>query len=401
MTILFPLVAFYPSQIGGPCNTLYWHCCALKHNSVEPTVITTTVGIEKDKVVFDEWIKSDCGDVYYSTKGVFSFSTIKIISREIANTDILHLNSLFSAFSIYSFIYKSLFYPKKKIVWSVRGELNDNALKYSSWKKKPLLFLYKLFNKNIVYHSTSKQETEGIKKIFPKSKVISLPNLLSPSKRLDLQNSNDLLYVGRIHPIKSLHKLISALALSDVFMESSSKLFIVGKQEDRHNYYKEELESQIEELKLQNKIVFKGHLEGDDKDDLKDYAKQKGFKNIWFYGSCYDETELSNLIYNVELCVSPGNIGLTAIHSLMYGTPVITHNSFPYQGPEFEAIQESETGLFFEHNNVDSLAEKIEEWFEISSKYIREEIAEKCFKIIDEKYNPHYQIEVLKSVLDK
>lgn len=140
---------------------------------------------------------------------------------------------------------------------------------------------------------------------------------------------------------------------------------------------------------------------GDDKDNLKDYAKQKGFKNIWFYGACYDETELSNLIYNVELCVSPGNIGLTAIHSLMYGTPVITHNSFPYQGPEFEAIQENETGMFFEYNNVESLANKIEEWFEISSKQSREEIAEKCFKIIDEKYNPHYQIEVLKSVLDK
>lgn len=237
MTILFPLGAFYHSQIGGPCNTLYWHCCALKHNSVEPTVITTTKGIEKNKVLFDEWIKSDCGDVYYSTKGVFSLSTISKISKEIANADILHLNSLFSTFSIYSFIYKSLFYPKKKIVWSVRGELNGNALKYSSWKKKPLLFLYKLFNKNIVYHSTSKQETEGIKKIFPKSKVIKLPNLLAPSKRLDLQASNDLLYVGRIHPIKSLHKLISALALSDVFMKSSSKLFIAGKQEDRHDYY--------------------------------------------------------------------------------------------------------------------------------------------------------------------
>ncbi|HHX70624.1 MAG TPA: glycosyltransferase family 4 protein [Gallicola sp.] len=374
MKIFFPLGAFYPSQIGGPCNTLYWHCCALKHNSVEPTVITTTVGIEKDKVVFDEWIKSDCGDVYYSTKGVFSFSTIKIISREIANTDILHLNSLFSAFSIYSFIYKSLFYPKKKIVWSVRGELNDNALKYSSWKKKPLLFLYKLFNKNIVYHSTSKQETEGIKKIFPKSKVISLPNLLSPSKRLDLQNSNDLLYVGRIHPIKSLHKLISALALSDVFMESSSKLFIVGKQEDRHNYYKEELESQIEELKLQNKIVFKGHLEGDDKEKM--YASS----------------------YALILPSETENFGNVVVESLNQGTPVIASKGTPW-----EILEEYNAGLHVS-NEPQKLAKAIDALLQLD-KIEYKQMRLNSYKLVDENFKVdtqiHKWIEIYKNILDE
>lgn len=53
------------------------------------------------------------------------------------------------------------------------------------------------------------------------------------------------------------------------------------------------------------------------------------------------------------------------------------------------------------YNGIDSLADKIEEWFDISNIYSREEIAKKCFRVIDEKYNPHYQIEVLKQVLNK
>lgn len=363
MKIFFPLGAFYPSQIGGPCNTLYWHCCALKHNSVEPTVITTTKGIKKNLVLFDEWIESECGNVYYSTKGVFSLSTLKRISKEIGNTDILHLNSLFSTFSIYSFIYKSLFYPKKKIVWSVRGELNDNALKYSRWKKKPLLFLYKLFNKNIVYHSTSKQETEGIKKIFPKNKIVEFPNLLAPSKRLDLQNSNDLLYVGRIHPIKSLHKLISALALSEAFMHSSSKLFIVGKQEDRHDYYKEELESLIKELKLQNKVVFKGHMEGEEKEKM--YARS----------------------YSLILPSETENFGNVVVESLNQGTPVIASKGTPW------AILEEYNAGYHVSNNPEILASKIDQFLNISKdKYL--DMRANSIKLVDEKFNIDSNINV-------
>ena len=68
--------------------------------------------------------------------------------------------------------------------------------------------------------------------------------------------------------------------------------------------------------------------------------------------------------------------------------------------PEFEAIVEGETGSFFEENNVDDLANKIKHYTKINPEK-RELIKEASFKIIDEKYNPHYQIEVLKSVLNK
>ena len=43
-----------------------------------------------------------------------------------------------------------------------------------------------------------------------------------------------------------------------------------------------------------------------------------------FQGAVFDESN-SELIYHSDLCVSPGNVGLTAIHSLTYGVPVATH----------------------------------------------------------------------------
>jgi glycosyltransferase involved in cell wall biosynthesis len=146
-------------------------------------------------------------------------------------------------------------------------------------------------------------------------------------------------------------------------------------------------------------VVIVGDGEGEYESSLKNLSAELGLKSyIWFYGACYKEVELAPLIYNAELCVSPGEVGLTAIHSMMYGTPVITHNDFTKQMPEFEAIQEGITGSFFERDNIDSLKTCIWQWFQ---KYPRktDDLRQNCYKIIDEKYNPHYQINVFKRIL--
>ena len=105
--------------------------------------------------------------------------------------------------------------------------------------------------------------------------------------------------------------------------------------------------------------------EGPQKQQLEKLAKNYNMqKNIWFYGSCYNEEQIGELIYNADLCVSPGNIGLTAIHSLMFGTPAITHNNFSNQMPEFEAIEDNITGSFFEENNAEDLKNSIISWLQ-------------------------------------
>lgn len=120
-------------------------------------------------------------------------------------------------------------------------------------------------------------------------------------------------------------------------------------------------------------------------------------KEVWFVGSCYDENKIADFLYNADLCVSPGNVGLTAMHAMTFGTPVISHDCFPNQGPEFEAIIDGETGTFFKENDTESLAEAIKRW--VTSVTDREGVRKACYKVIDEKYNPHNQVEILRKII--
>lgn len=119
----------------------------------------------------------------------------------------------------------------------------------------------------------------------------------------------------------------------------------------------------------------------------------------WFYGSCYDESVLSDLVFESDLCVSPGNVGLTVIHCFSYGTPVITHGNFAYQMPEAEAIIPGKNGDYFEMDSIEDLGKKIHKWFDSNNTKNRNEIRKNCYKVIDEKYNPYYQSRLIDKVL--
>lgn len=139
--------------------------------------------------------------------------------------------------------------------------------------------------------------------------------------------------------------------------------------------------------------------DGEGRLPLEQLAKDLGLsEQIWFYGACYDEKINAELIYNSDMCVVPGDIGLTAMHAMMFGTPCITHDYYPNQGPEFEAIQEGMTGSFFKHNDISSLANCISRWFALKTDE-REDVRQACYKEIDDNWNPHKQIEIIKKVI--
>ena len=121
--------------------------------------------------------------------------------------------------------------------------------------------------------------------------------------------------------------------------------------------------------------------------------------SVIFYGASYDEEVNYKLIASSDICISPGEVGLTAIHSLGYGTPVITHCNFEEQMPEFEAIEGGITGDFFEQDNITDLVLKIQSW--LSHHSDRVEVQKKCYNIIDTLYNPQFQREELCKVLLK
>lgn len=200
-------------------------------------------------------------------------------------------------------------------------------------------------------------------------KQVEIRNQLSskPIYRDHFQNNNtNLFFVGRLTKQKKLDMVLKAIALLKGRGEYYNMTFIGG---------------------------------GDTLKELELLAKELGLdNNIWFYGPCYDEKVLGELIYNADLCVAPGNIGLTSMHTLVFGTPAITHGDFPHQMPEFEAIRDGETGTFFTRDSVASLAESISKWFTEKSG-MREEVRKACMEEIDNYWTPQYQIEVLRDGL--
>ncbi len=172
------------------------------------------------------------------------------------------------------------------------------------------------------------------------------------------------IFVGRLTPVKKLNQLINAQAIC------RKRGFLFN-------------------------VTFIGN--GQILDELQDVVKNNNLSEfVWFYGASYNEEELSSLIYNADLCVAPGNIGLTAMHAMVYGCPCISHNDFKWQMPEFEAINEGVTGTFFERDNVESLANAIESWLKKSN---RENIRKACYEEIDKEWNPHIQLEIIKKAI--
>jgi len=133
--------------------------------------------------------------------------------------------------------------------------------------------------------------------------------------------------------------------------------------------------------------------------DLRQQSINLGIaQRVCFFGRCYDEEKIARLIGCSDLCIAPSHLGLTGMHSLTYGTPVITHDDFEKQMPEFEAVVPGLTGDFFRHDDVSSLAVTIQKWLETDRD--PELLRQNCFAVIDKYYNPETQVEVFRAALE-
>lgn len=121
-----------------------------------------------------------------------------------------------------------------------------------------------------------------------------------------------------------------------------------------------------------------------------------------FIGACYEEEKLGLLFCAADLCVVPGPVGLIAMHSLVYGTPLLTcENTRGKHGPEIETIVEGKTGRYFRDGEVEDLVAKIEQM--LYPVPCKEKMSAACREVIDKYYTPQYQekiiIQALNSVL--
>lgn len=178
-------------------------------------------------------------------------------------------------------------------------------------------------------------------------------------------NFPTIIYIGRIQRRKKINQIFEAISILKQRKEFVNCV-LVGNNVDDLNVAKLPIELGIE-------------------------------SQIWFYGPSYDEAINSELLYNAAVCVSPGNVGLTSIHSLSYGTPVITHNNFDHQMPEYMAIEDGVTGTFYTENNIEELANAIEKWINLTEDDRALCRKNAVLKITNE-WSVTYQLELLQTI---
>ena len=246
----------------------------------------------------------------------------------------------------------------QKIIKKIFFSHVDGFLLYGDYAKS--LMIKEGFNPNRLY---------VIKNSLDYDKQLKLRNSISESSIYSSHFKNKLhniIFIGRLTPVKKLSLIIEAVKILA-----------------QKGYYLN--------------LTFVG--DGEEKENLQILVKKYGLEDrVWFYGESFDEKANANLIYNSDLCVAPGNVGLTAIHCLMFGCPVITHNELEWQMPEFEAIKEGETGAFFKKDDIASLANCILTWFEAHQGQ-RDVTRNLCYEEIDHFWNPRYQLCVIDKVL--
>ena len=277
--------------------------------------------------------------------------------------------------SSWFFLILLFFMKKESIAWTHGWYGKETGLRKIIKK-----MYFKLFSKIMCYNEYSAKLM--VEQGFDNNRIFVIGNSLDSDNQKKIRK-----------------KLISTNIYSDYFGNHNPVIIYCGRIQKVKR-----LDILIKILELLNKKNFAVNLVfvGKDVDNVKldEVAYQKGLSNqIWAYGPCYEEEKLGELFYNATVCVSPGNVGLTAIHALTYGCPVITHNDFPNQMPEFEAIIPGETGDFFKQGDINDLLNVTITWITKTTKDL-ESLRRKAYAEIDRKWNVDNQINVLQNILN-
>jgi len=121
-----------------------------------------------------------------------------------------------------------------------------------------------------------------------------------------------------------------------------------------------------------------------------------------FLGAMYAEEELAPYFLNCAAVVSPGKVGLLAMHALAYGATIVTHRDLDRQMPEFEALEEGVTGAFFNYGDIPQLSATLQT---ILAERDNEDTAAQtqrrasAIAKIESDYTPQRQVELIHAAL--
>lgn len=313
MKVLHVTPSYYPAtRWGGPIFSTKAICDGIASDpEIELTVLTTDAAGRKirDRLSVNErevFLPQGYVVKYVRRRAGHSIAPGMIwhLLREVYAADIIHLTAVYSFPTLPTLLLARLF--KKPLVWSPRGALQATA----EWKGARNVWLKTRFeglvqfvrpHRRIVLHTTAPKEAElSVAKLAGLDAVVIPNSVPMPKKSALKRHSNGtikLLFIGRIHKVKGLERLLSAFEK----LPENFTLDIYGEGESP---YAKALTSRIG--LISDRIVFHGHVDG-----------QR--KSAAFYGS--------------DIFILPSyseNFGMSVAEALAHGVPVITTTATPW-----------------------------------------------------------------------
>ena len=152
---------------------------------------------------------------------------------------------------------------------------------------------------------------------------MQIPNFIEVPEQVERSGGKYILFLGRIHWKKGIDNLIHAVSMTEEFLRSDYVLKIAGKGAPA---YQKDLQNLVSHLKLDDKVVFVGQVEGEEKQKLIADA-------YWTIMPSHTE-----------------NFGLVVLESLAQNTPVIASTGSPWE------ILETERLGFWRDNSPEELS---------------------------------------------
>lgn len=253
-------------------------------------------------------------------------------------------------------------YAPDNVVTITEEHLHNDSKKYIKRVKKSF--------RNLDYLITiGKGSTDNYSKWLKdnqKIKIVEIPNILEevPLENSKLDN-NDIVSVGRLHPVKDFVTLIKVFEIVQKEVKDA-KLTIVGGGEE-----KDKLNNLVNELGLKEKVILTGMVE---KDEVKENLLNSSLYVMTSLTECFPMVLLEASSVGLPLISFDVPVGPKAIISNDYNGYLITNRNIDEMAKKIIYVLKNEEvlqdlGMNSKKNSYNYLPEKImEKWYKIFDK---------------------------------
>ncbi len=316
MKVLHVTPSFYPALIyGGPTQSVYQLCCALRRNHCDVRVLTTDangphavldVDTTKDVQIVEGLYVRYCHRIMDVS---VSPTLLRLLTSRIRWADVVHLMAVYSFPTIPTLLACKLM--RKPIVWSPRGMLQ----RWEGTRRRRLKAVWELLcricsPRQLVLHVTSEQEATETTKRFPNAEIALILNGVEVPSTINHWPSEAelrIVYLGRLDPIKGIENLLTACSLLNGDVGKPVRLTIGGGGDQN---YTEKIRAHVSRLAIAKQVQMVGTVIGD--------AKRRLFENA-------------------DIVVSPShreNFNIVVAEALAHGVPVIASKGTPWKRVE-------------------------------------------------------------------